>query len=146
MQYEHLVGHGGSQLADEGSTHDLPLVERCLPALAVLERHGVTYISLVMQFECGGEVETYAHYPRFYDHIRIPRKSREEVVVAWANVSMAIEDAIRKVISGTDYEDADFLVSVSMRCSARPDGWSVENSEITAMLDVLDPSKVIELP
>ncbi len=106
----------------------------------------MTYLSLVMQFECGGEVETYARYPRFYDHIRIPRKSGGGVQVALADVSMALEDAIRKVISGTDYEDADFLVSVSMRCRARPDGWSVVNCEITAMLDVLDPSKVIELP
>ena len=128
------------------STPDKTLVGRCLRALEVLERHGVTCISLVMRFKDGRSRETFTHEPCFYDDVRIPKKSGTEVVIAWIVVLNTISDAIREAISGTDYEDADFLVSVAMRRSDQPGSWSIKNCEITAMLDLLDPGEVLKLP
>lgn len=137
------VGENNSVAA---STPDQTFVERCLPALEVLERHGVTCISLVMQFKGGRQTETFTREPCFHNPIRILEESGAEVTVALPKLLTAMDDVLRKVFSGTDYEDADFAVSVAMSRSDQPDGWSIKNCEITAMLDILAPGEVLKLP
>lgn len=121
------------------------LVKTCLPALTVLERNGVSCLSLLLHFEEGVGCDWYIKEPRFFSDIRVLKRHLEEVRAAFSTVFLAIQRAIEGAIEGTDHEESSFLASVHVSRSDRPEGWSID-CEITAVIDVTSQGDVIKLP
>lgn len=138
------VGNDECGVVTGVDAHEMTLIERCLPALTVLEGHGVNELSLLVRQIAGDGPDSWIARPRFYDGIHVPKKDRDSVINAYAALTTKIEDAIEDAIEGTDEEDLSFLASVHLRRRDAGSGWSI-NCEITAMISEDWPGTMIEL-
>jgi hypothetical protein len=110
------------------------LVERCLPALEVLKKHGLTTLTLLMWFEDGGSSWEIIQEPCVLNGFRVPMKCRDEVVDAYSAVVRTIEEAIASAIEGDELENEHFLAGVYVAFHDEPQRWTIDCT-VREMLD-----------
>ncbi len=124
------------------------LIDRCLPALAVLEKHGILYVSLDVRVEDWSVVDNWVRTPRFVDGIGVPKKYHAEVCAAIGDlrlaISHAIEDTINHGAGDADDVPAGFYADVSLNQRNDGHGWSI-CCAVSATVADDRPSLVIKL-
>lgn len=125
------------------------LLDRCREALAVLERHGVDYVSLLERIENGHQIDGYVVGPRLSECVRFLKKHLAEICNAVQSLQSTIAEAIEADLKD-DVDDefpTSFYAYVSIRRTVEPDapfGWSIYCS-VTATIDDDYPDIAIKL-